>query len=132
MINARDLLPMSWIACRMGIQRVISITPGHISPDYPPLQVKWLINGDEEEAYSGIPLTQELLRRNKWMSHRDDEHAAIFRLPGNFYCAFIKKDDGVFHAGDIIVQDEYCPIQFVHELQLQYFAKVGKHLNFDL
>lgn len=133
MINARDLLPMSWIANAKGYNaRVTTCVPRYGRTPETAHLFEWIINGEDEGYWSGIPLTPEMLRRNKWQRWKDDDHMQSYVLLYDFYCTFIKNDDGVFKAGAIVVNDEMRVIQFVHELQLQYFAKVGKHLNFDL
>lgn len=134
MINARDLLPMSWIANAKNFHaRVVTVVPRVGKSPETANEFEWLLNGEDESAWSGIPLTQEMLRRNKWKKIKDDEWFEIYGLENGFSVAWINHDSNPYGAKGAIVADPgERLILFVHELQLQYFAATRKHLNFDL
>lgn len=134
MINARELLPMSWIANEKGFYAMVMTNVPRYgrSPETAHL-FEWLINGEDEGAWSGIPLTQEMLRRNKWDLKKDDKWFEIYGLPNGVAVAWISHNDcPLGPKGTILFSPDDRPIQFVHQLQLQYFSATSKHLNFDL
>lgn len=133
MVHATDLLPCSWLRNEKNFYaRVATLLPALY--DDSKKERGWLINGQKEEVWSGIPLTPQLLLDSGggWRLDFENNFQAVYRLPNGFYCAFIKEGNAISPPGTILVNDEYRSIKFVHDLQLQYFAKVGKPLIFDL
>src|SRR6266850_4266629 len=118
MINARDLLPMSWIAnAKNYYARVVTVVP-RVGPNpETAIQYVWLINGEDESAWSGIPLTQEMLRRNRWDINQDNEWITSYRLPSNYFVTWMNHNSPYGPVGTIITGPGETVIQFVHQLQ---------------
>ena len=140
MINAHTLLARSWIRHEQrGIQRFITLLPRY-KDDQLPIPAyylgdepyEWLINGCTEDEWSGIPLTPDILTRSGFTIANDNEWIRSYRTENNFYVTWIVHKGGPYgEIGDIIVADER-KIEFVHELQLMYFATCKKLLNINL
>lgn len=135
MIVGTDLLPMSWIADKHGhAVRAISIVPGHVDPNYPPLKIEWYINSEPEEAWQGIPLTPQFM---KGAGFRVSEGVRFFvvALPvtkqrGAPHLLIAKAVDALPYKS--LAMYDGRPLDFVHELQLMYFAETRQHLIIDI
>lgn len=140
MINARDLLPMSWIANNKGFYaRVVTTLPIEIPTFFPVGDIKWLINGEPEENWSGIPLTPELMRKIGWIVKDGKKTVVSIPVPmlgirpdtyGGVW--FFKEVTGDHKAGDICCGHRMRQLKFLHELQNHYRFDAGKHLEGNL
>lgn len=134
MIKATTLLPGSWIIHdKLGLMRFTSLVcmlqgKGQFSNSF-----IWLINGAAENEWNGIPLTPEALLDNGFKLRRDNEWIISYALPNNFFVTWINHQQSpIGPKGSIVTEPGENPIEFVHELQLQYMAATQKELPFKL
>jgi hypothetical protein len=139
MINARDLLYLSWIKHRTtGLYaQAIVFHPRMLDGTFvsTPRTIV-LVNGEPEDAWDPIPLTPELMKKIGWEItasgvstmawHPTDALGKLGVMPTTAVM-FRPLAENYFISVGVT-----RPVMYLHELQVEVWRATGKHLEVEL
>lgn len=132
MIKATSLMPLNWIQHKDGHYARASSLVGILEGN----RIEWYINGCPEGEWSGIRLTDKVISAQPWIMTAEEgneiqiliqQHADLY----DFNLSKMTREVDLWGAGTFLINHEK-PVDFVHQLEQEYFGVTGEHLKIVL